>query len=392
MAKFDVARFADPDVLKTISSSNLYELLKPWASYLASRGVTLLEPAMLKAVSDDFGIADDQGIDYDGLAKVLATPDDTTPGDMVNALYLVSECRVDQVLERIRDGSVLSISTSQEQSSADIVTQVYLRAPYLIERLHSEQFVGVRKSFHYFLTTGLPQGAVPSLAESSIKSLEHELASWFERKKMGNQVRVHAYPQGPELLFLVRHGEGFRRQSVQKKGRSTSVFFRPEKHDIVAYTHSTGELRINAEDRERELYRCAFGRHLGGDENHFRAKSAKYSLDSLRNGLDSISCADIEGIESVTLTEIWTAFGGAHNEVKTHRASDIFAAIEDSGDPLLGGRLITARFEIRFSDSKTPRTVQINPPARAKFTRDSDGARVSEWLFRRGFDVSCRRD
>lgn len=392
MAKFNVSRFADPDVLKTISPQNLYDLLAPYAGYLAGRGVTLRAPARLRAVPDDFGVEDVEVVDYEILARVLANPDADVPGDLVNALYLISESCTPSIVESLLMSPGVQVGASQEQSAADIATQALLRAPYLLERLHAQQFVGARQSFRYYLTRELPSGPVPSPSEEVLEDLQRDLASSFESRKMGTQVRVLAYPSTHEVLFLVRHGEGFRRQSVQQKGRSTSVFFRPEKHDIVAYTHSIGELRINAEERERELYRRAFGRHLFADESYFPEKNSKYSLEPLRQGRSSISCADVDGIEWVVLKEIRSAFGGSHNEMKTHSADDLFAALEDRGGAFPGGKLIGARFEVRFSDARTPRIVHINPPARAKFTRDSDGARIAEWLVKRGFDVSRREN
>jgi len=45
------------------------------------------------------------------------------------------------------------------------------------------------------------------------------------------------------VWFLVRHGEPFTRESIVKDGESSSVYYRPEKYDVLVYNPETGEIR-----------------------------------------------------------------------------------------------------------------------------------------------------
>ncbi len=223
-----------------------------------------------------------------------------------------------------------------------------------------------------------------------MRALERSLGNWFGEKKKSDVVRVLMYAKPDEVWFLVRHGDTYRREGAVKDGQSSSVFYRPEKHDVVVYNPVVGELRVNAVTKgEKDLYRRMFGLHLFGDEEHFPASLRKYTLEPLQvHGKAALVCADVEGIDSIHLTEVTYFWGGAYNEMETRRASDIFAALEARERELLNSvRISGAKFRVKFSDSKTPRSVNVRPPNVATFTRDDDGKHVEEWLRMREFLV-----
>lgn len=117
-------------------------------------------------------------------------------------------------------------------------------------------------------------------------------------------------------------------------------------------------------------------------------------MEPLReSGSASILCDDIEGIDWVRLKEFQIYWPGTHNEIEIRKAEDIFASLEarDRSIPN-GGRLSKASFQIKFSDSKTPRTVTLSSGNRAQFKRDDDAEVLEEWLIRRGFVVADSED
>lgn len=394
MAQFNLKRFANTGVLRAIQRNNLIQLLAPYADYFALRGIAIPRQMRLRAVSDDFGADDHSTLDYDTLAKALLDPDENTPAQLVDALFIIDETASAELMpELLRIAEAVGLGVSPHDAPADVATKLYLKAPRFLERIHAERFVTARKSFRYFMTEDLPQGAFDEPTASSMQDLEKALGQWFESRKKGDLVRALVAPKAGETWFLIRHGEGFRREPAQKDGRSTSVFYRPERYDLAVYTHAIGELRINAcNDAERERYRQLIGRHLFGSDDHFPSKQPKYTLDPLRvQGEQSLVCSDIAGIEWVRLTEIMYLWGGSQNEVEVRRATDLFEALRESGRRIEGARIIGAKFEVKFTDSKTARMVSLRPPTIASFTRDSDGALISKWLARRGFDFTKRR-
>lgn len=163
--------------------------------------------------------------------------------------------------------------------------------------------------------------------------------------------------------------------------------YRPLKYDVVVYDQRLGDLRMNCQlVGEKRLYCQKFGQHFFGNPDSFPGKR-KYTLEPLREyEVDALACGDIEGIESITLTEIQFYWGGAHGEIEIRKAGDLFAALAArQGRFPDGPRIIKAVFKVKFEDSKTPRSVKIRPGNIAEYTRDSDAALIEQWLELRGF-------
>jgi hypothetical protein len=184
------------------------------------------------------------------------------------------------------------------------------------------------------------------------------------------------------VWFLVRRGEPFKREESLEGEEASSVCYRPLKYDVLVYQPAIGELRINARSKgEKQLYRAQFGRLLFGDKAFFPG-TEKYALDPLRvAGEASLSCAYIDGMEWVKLNGAQFFFAGTPWEVVSRKSDDLFALMKARGKALPeGGRLIRATFQIKFTDSRTPRTLVLRPSNIAQYTRDDDSVLVEAWL------------
>ncbi len=185
----------------------------------------------------------------------------------------------------------------------------------------------------------------------------------------------------------MRHGEPFKREESLAGADVNSVCYRPLKYDVVVYNRKLGELRINARlVGEKKKYRELFGEHVFGDKDCF-PDTAKYTLGPLREyGADALACGDVNGIESIVMTEIDFYWGGPQGEIEIRKAADVFAALEARGREIPEkARIIKAVFKMKFTDSKTPRCVKIRPSNIAEYTRDHDAAMIEDWLRLRGF-------
>jgi hypothetical protein len=106
-----------------------------------------------------------------------------------------------------------------------------------------------------------------------------------------------------------------------------------------------------------------------------------------------MACGDIEGLESITLVEVQFLWGGAYREIEIRKATDVFAAFESRDRDLPESpRIIKAVLKVKFSDSKTERSVTIRPPNIAQYTRDSDAVILEQWLEQRGFILHTEVD
>jgi hypothetical protein len=364
LATFKLRRFASPAALAHIREEQLRAFLAPHAPYFSKRGIRL-----------------DSVLDLDALVAIFMSPDDETPEQLVNGLYLVHEMSTPRYMEvLLAKAPPAMLDGLVDPTPTDVAIQVWLRAPHLLERVHAERFMGIRKRFEYFPLQEPKRELV--LTDESVTALEIDLGHWFAEKEKGDLVRVFAYPRPDAIWFLVRHGEAFRREKAIRNRKSETVFYRPEKHDLVVYTPELGELRVNAETKgETELYRAKFGEHLFGDPHCFVGSSRRYTLDPLRSN-NSLACGDVPGIDWIHLVEVTIFHGGDQDEYETRRARDIYKVF---GVRLDRGTLTSARFRVKFSDAEGPRSVTVRLPNVAMFTRDEDGRRVEEWLKRRGF-------
>jgi hypothetical protein len=375
MATFRLRRFSNPEVLRAIAPRRLIAFLEPHRAFFEARGLV-------------FPRAPSTGpIDYEALVDLFMDPGAGLPKDLLDALFLVDEMATPHGMDALLNTPGLSLEESDEDSPADIAVQTWLLDRQLLESKHAEQFLVRPRSFECYQTgrAKVPPFTLPAPAVCG--NLERDLDDWFEAKKRGRGTRVFVYPREDGVWFLVRHGEPFQRAESLNGSETASICYRPLKYDVLVYQPEIGELRINACSKgEKRLYRVQFGRHLFGDEDFFPGDS-KYTLDPLlTRGEAALSCVDVTGMERVLLREVHFLLGGPSNEVEVHRAEDVFEAFRSrGGKPPDGARIIRAVFQVKFADSKRPRSVTIRPSNIAQYTRDDDAELVEQWLRRRGF-------
>jgi len=385
MATYSLRRFSHPDSLKAIGVEHLLTLLNPHKDYFEGRGLKL----SARSASTP--------LDYDQLVDILMSPDTSTPPSLLDALYYVHEMStqeaMDTLLQEAEDNGI-SLDGDPDPTAADVAVQVYLKNKDLLERKHAEQYLIKPRSFEYFQTDAdkLPKFKKPTA--KTLAALEKGLDDWFEKKKRGRGSRVFVYSKDDAVWFLVRHGDPLRREGSLVEGRTSSVFYRPEKYDVLVYEPGIGEIRIHACSKaEKDLYRRSLGQHLFGNDNFF-PDIGKYTLELLRNsGEASIVCTDVHGMEWVRLKEIQFLWGGAEKEIEIRKANDVFAAYKGRQHAMpKKARIIRASFQVKFTDSKTARNVTIRPSNIAQYTRDSDAAVVEGWLTKRGFILAEQED
>nr|CRH06174.1 conserved protein of unknown function [Candidatus Magnetococcus massalia] len=384
MATFNIRRFAQLDTLKSINPFRLVTFLTPYAEFLSDRGLAL---------------SGDEPVDYEQLASVLMNMElDSAPQALLESLYLIHEMATPDGMDRLLDvanDQSLPLEQDSTSSPADIAIQVFLANRDLLERQHANTFINRVRSFLYFCGHEAWGGSFTLPSDNTLHQLEKEMDDWFESKRRGRGSRVFVFDHGKKVNLVVRHGMPFKREAaVEDGGKSGSVYYRPECHDVLVYDKALNELCIKAGTKgEREMYLLLIGRHLFGDDNHFPGKE-KYSLQPLLDeGAESLACDDVEGIDWILLREIAIYRGGKHSEVEKHQAKDLFGAFEERNYTLWPTmRLVTAQFEVKFSDSSKSRMLVILPSNRAKYTRDDDSNLLEKWMTKRGFIISNQQE
>jgi len=373
MSTLNPRRFASVATLKKVHQDRLLSLLVPHEVYLSGRAV-------------DF---DNGGVDFAGLVAVLLKPDEKFPVELADALHHINELATEDGMDDLiqaAEAKGLDLRLGADPSPADVALSAWLVDQDLVEQILAEQFLTRPRSFEYAVGSGEPPVLVTAPDADVLTEMEKSLDEYFDKKKRGRHSKVFVFPKDDGIWFLIRHGEPMDRRGVIKDGESEAVFFRPEKYDVVVYDQALDELRVNARNKsEKELYREQIGKHLFDNEDYF-TDAARYTLAPLlADGVESLVCSDVPGLEYVLLKEVHYYRGGAHNEIEIRKAKDLFAAYAEKSRPLPRGRMMKASFEVRFDDSKASRTLTVRLPRTAQYTRDDDSACLDTWLIRRGF-------
>ena len=316
MATLAPRRFAEIDRLKIVSPSYLRALLLPHAFYLEARGVPISSAA-------------ESEIDLVKLSGVLMNPDENMPHRLVDALYLINEMATDEGMDALIDAARQAgrvLNAGPKATPADVAVEVWLRWPELLNHLHAETLITRPRSFEYFVGRGGAPRTVPPDHPDKRTSLEALLDDWFSVNRRGRGSRVFRFDRDGRVWFLVRHGLPVKREGTLNNRKSDSVFYRPEKHDVVVFDAKRDELGINAAGRkEKKLYCELFGDHLFGELDYFPSDK-KYTLDPLKHdGPSALVCSDVDGIENVTLVELWFFHGGGHSDIEIRKATNVFA-------------------------------------------------------------------
>ena len=388
MKTVNVDQYADPNVLREFSPRMLVALLDEDRPFLASKGVELPTIAEIQAANGE------AVLDYAALAPVFKTMEDIPKG-LVDRFHMVKAMsgprQMDLILATVQERQLKFPLPLNHCSPEDIAAQLLLTHPKLFQELHAQAAVTRYRRFAYF---------VPRLKKSKfvlpdkMTGLEKTLNSWYEAHHRDRSARVGCRRHGEEYLFYVRHGEPVKREGAVglKDCESESQIFRPERHGLVIYHATSGELRVHADsERELDLFRLAFGLHLFGDGNYFPESSHKFTLNPLKRGRKSLAWAGIPGLRGVTLVEIEILAGSGHLVRDKTKAPDVFAEFEARKFQIPeDAEIRLARFAALFEGQTKARPFTLEPSNFATFAKDGDGARMEPWLVRQGFAMTHR--
>ena len=390
MKTVNLEGYSDPDVLREFSPRMLVALLDEDRPFLAGKGVEL------PTVEEIHSANGEAVLDYEALAPVFTAMEDI-PKALVDRFHMVKQMsgprQMDLILATVRERQLQFPLPLDHCSPEDIAAHLLLTNRKLFQELHAQAAVTRYRRFAYFVPR--VKNAKFTLP-AKVTGLEKTLNSWYEAHHRDRSARVCCRRHGDEFLFYVRHGEPVRREGAVglKDCESESQIFRPERHGLVIYNVSSGELRVHADsDREMDLFRLAFGLHLFENGNHFPVSSHKFTLNPLKQGRKSLAWAGIPGLRGVTLVEIELLAGSGHLVRDKTRAPDVFAVFEARKFPIPeDAEIRLAKFAGLFEGETKIRHFTIQPSNFATFAKDTDGAVLEPWLVRQKFALTQRTE
>jgi hypothetical protein len=384
MPAFRLQRISDPGILKHIEPARLLRFLTPFRSYLEERG---------------FGwpTSDPPQIDYEALSGMLLGADDSLPPAIVRTLLFVDEMssddRMDQLLAACARARI-ALDLGSECTPADVAIQASWQAPAVLERQHAGVYALRQKNFHHFAGIHGKRRRFPALSDETLQHLTDDLDECFEAHKRGREAHVMIFDHGRRVWIVVRRGATFKQEGSTKNRQSSLQFYRPEIYDVLFYDTDSDLLAVHADAKWlRDLYRHCIGVHAFGDPKYFPGREW-LTLDPLfLQGPGCCNCADISGLEKISLVEVQRHWFNKLHEIDVKKADDIFAALGDRWYSFMsGGRLTKAVFRVWFTGVEKPRSVTLRPENIAKYDQQSDSEPIGQWLVERGFVKAPRAE
>ena len=375
MPSFSLRRFSEPETLKAGDPSILVAFLRPFSEYLQRRAFHLPDCA-----TDE--------LDYEHLSRVLLTPDELVPREMVDALYYVHELAdeegMDVLLDLIGDHQS-KIEISPDATPADVAMLVWLKDPEILKRQHAKGYAFRPHRFEHFRSR--TSGVAPSGDDGLLIPLQDHLDDWFEKRKRGRGCQIFTFESSERLWIVIRHGEPYKREGSIRGGKSASEYFRPEKYDVLIYEPTTGTIAVHAKGvRLIDQYLYSIGVFFFGNSGFFPLKREVTLTPLLKYGADSLSFEDFSNIEDVKLSEITNVRAGLITEVNIKKSKDIFGALAKAGKQLPAfGEYTSAALKFTAKDRSTPGTVTLRPPHIVSYSRNEDREIMEPFLRARGF-------
>ena len=365
----DVRLLPLPEILNAIKPSLLVLLLERFSDLQDRLGIETLEESDVEQVVE----------------SILAS--DNNPSDLWHALYLIHEMATPDAMAELLEDESLSRAVGTEPTPADVATLAWIRDAEALERKQSKLIIERPRKFDYFVGKGpAPRHHEAFVDRSKINEVSTYLHNWFLSSKRGGEVWILDVPRGHLIWYIVRHGDLFKRDGAVQSGNFTSVYYRPQRNDIVAYDLERNELRISLMTKAAKAeYRKAWGRVFFDDENYFN-ECRKFSLEPLRKGPSSLDCGINPVMYQAKLVELRYHWPGRSPETEIHKSKDVFASL-DSRDAKIpvNADLVSASFEIKLSHWPICRTITLRPPNILEARRDEDLAFIERWLEDRGF-------
>ncbi len=378
MPSFHLPHFNDIAILRSIEPNRFRTFLLRFDNYLRSQGFSIPETA-------EFTDAHLQR-----LIGIFNAHDGSTPADMIEALFHISEVANDQGMEAL----LLVASKSGfelpegDLTPADLALLIWLNDPDQLRRANCERIVLRFQSFYCFMNRTLEAPLFEMPADGVLKRIEERTNQFNRNRQRCGGAAVWMYEFGNEVAFLIRFGGSLKRDEVMDNDQCRPDIRRPVGYDLVVYNIETGELRIRADlVSERRFYCRLFSEQLFDDPEFFE-HGETFNLDVIyRLGEDVQSPGLVFGIKRVTLVEIQEVLLGEKTLHVTFKSEAIFDAIREHNKRLTPtGRLLSAKFRIVLEDAGEV-TVTVCSGNKIRLSRQVGTAAIDRWMIHIGIRV-----
>ena len=378
MKIYNLRRFSKPEFLRQVAPELLLAFLHRFPEFRIE-------------------LKNDGTIDYEKLGQRLASPTGKIDTAMFDALALIDEMSADRNFDLLQDvvgNKSYTMKLGDDASAADLALLLWLHEPRKLEQLHAKFSGKAPRSFVYFYGESIKKQQMPPPSRNLRQKLARLLNRIFSRKRRGRTVRIVVFEEPDEYCFMLRKGEPITRDSsITPEGETNCIYYRPERFDIAVLRPKVSEIRLAIYRTAPwivEAYRTMFGYVFYGDREYFSGDDVFTLEPLLKDGKTALDCRQVEGMESVTLVQC--KFATAKGEIAAIHGELAIQVIKGLKLELLeNAKIVSARFRVKFTDSKTERMVKIKAGNLAEFKYDDDGRKIEKWLIKKGFKHEQRQ-
>jgi len=314
------------------------------------------------------------------------------PEELVNALFIIYEMADDNKMDLLYETAKkynVELDSDPDTSAGDLATQLYLKNPKALEKVHAEIFSKKLRAHHYFKSDQPAPDNFTLPDNNVIIEMQNALNKEFSARKYGRGCRLECIRSDTDKInIIIRHGRPFKREGCLKDDKSDTVFYRPEMHAVIVYNQEQNEISINntAAKWQKELYLNVIGKYLFGAEDYFLSGD-KFTFETLRaDGEKCLVCSDIPGIEYVKLTEVHLKWISKGNPQEVRKSDNYFTCSQQWREDFpSGAKISTVQLLFRFTGEKSPKRITISSPNIASSSSDNFGELIDTFLMARGF-------
>lgn len=367
-------KFTEPEIFRRFEAALLAQLLLIKETALTAKGL-LLPKYPTK-----------ENMPYDAIVQLFLSPDESL-NDLYDAVYLIG-----RLASKSGRGAIFAVAKEAGikiprtlSSNYDLAIWLWLNHPK--QAMHAGYRLKMHntRSFHYFSSYLDAQAPEPQFTQANIDRFAKRMASYYSAVSKGGAVKIFDVAERDEQWLLIRHGGHLERRGDvdNKTGEVETVCFRDEEYDVVIYNTRHRELKIrHATDSTIERLKLEFGTVFFGTLHTF-VKREVFPLQALREtDLTFLRKVKVPGIREVKLSEVRYALPGCVTKTVHEKSADLIQA-SNPREPIIpvdAFNVEFAKLKFLFEGERTGRSVDLYPPNKSNFARESDAPRVETWL------------
>lgn len=364
-------------------------MARPAFQYDDPYGQNLWDAHLIERLLASHGLEHECG-DLDAIWERMVRDPGSLPVRLFDTLARIRDLSTDaghDALIAAVGGGPLFAADCYALSPRNLALRAWLDHRDAFLRVYARQVVQALRRYHEFagkaaLPIGLPDA-------ETVARMQRWFGASFEKRGRSAHCRIDAYELDEQLVFDIGHGRPVRRDGAldERDGAilESLVEYRPQEFDRVVYYTRTGILRVTAHDAVTLRTYCqGFGHHLFGELGWFNARGVLTLEPLIERGREAL--LPVPGILDVTLTEVEILLPHGRGTSLIVRSSDVLSMLAEYGSVRLAdGRLVGAKFAIRYASGGRPRTLTIRLDNLVRYDSRRDEEVTRRFLEERGF-------